>query len=207
MKIGKLILTSALLVACCFSSAAKAPVVKYGVEWGLSANIFYSQQLNYISAQGYRVDESGSGMKFSPNGQVMGSVGINAGDHLCLDLLSGYMGVSQNNRMIPLLLRAGYHFRGIESDGIFAFIDAGVGFHTRRSWEPERKPAIMADGGAGYRFVLTRRSSIDLFADVKGTFDSLMVSDPDSGEFLPEENIRKNTVFFLSVCLGVRLNF
>jgi len=203
----KYILATLTLIAGAFTASAKAPLFKYGAEWGIGANIFYDKQLNYITEEGYRIDDSVAEGAFIPNGQILGSIGINATGRFSISLMSGYLGVSRNNRMIPILLRAGYHFNGLESDGLFAFIDGGIGIHLRKTWEPERKPAGMTDAGMGYRFILTHRTSLDLLFNVKGTFDTLLVTDPDSGEFIKENNIRKNNAFFLTLNVGLGINF
>lgn len=203
----KLISATALLIIMSLSAQAQTPLVKYGIELGFLANIYNNTQLNYISAEGYRVDDSSSGACFIGELNIMGSVGLNVSKCIDLSLWSGYMNRNKNGGSIPLLLRMGYHFKSIDSDGLFAFVDGGVGFHLRKEDEPGRKPAILADAGIGYRFVLTHRSSGDLFFKLKGSFDSRLVPDPDNGGYIPESNIRKNSEFYLAPGIGIIINF
>lgn len=207
MDCRRIIIASLLLLSGACAAYAKGPLMKYGIEWGISSNIYYDIQLNYVTEDGYRIDDSSYGLSFITNGHIMGNVGMNIKNQMDISLLSGYMGVSRNNRMIPVLLRLGYHFNSIENDGLFCFLDGGAAFHISREGEPVRKPAAMTDAGMGYRFILTRRANLELMFNVKGTFDSLLVTDPNTGEFIHETNIRNNKAFFLTLNLGIGINF
>ncbi|MCQ2182130.1 MAG: hypothetical protein MJY89_01830 [Bacteroidales bacterium] len=200
------ILFTAMLLSAC-PAMSRVPLMKFGIEWGISSNIFCNKQLNYITNDGYRIDGSESGMCFIANGHIMGSVGINASRHIDINLLSGYMGVSNSNRLIPVLLRLGYHFNGVENDGLFCFLDGGSGFHILREGEPARRPIAMTDAGMGYRFVLSSRTNVEFLFNVKGTFDTLSVADPNGSGYIPDKNIRKNEAFYLTLNLGVGINF
>jgi len=207
MKLRHIISAFILILTCAGISHAQTPLMRYGVEWGFAPNISYDHHTNFITEDGYRVDSHESGMCFAVNSYLLGSIGINVGKHFDVNLLSGYAGIGKNNRVIPVLLRAGYHLKKVGNDTPFCFIDGGFGFHTRKEGEPYRKPAITTDAGIGYRLVLTRRSSIDFVFNGKWTFDSLLITDPNSGNFIQESNIRDNKAFYLTLSLGVRVNF
>jgi len=201
------ILTSILVLAGTGVGCAKTPLMRYGVEWGFSPNISFDHHTNFITEDGYRANIQNAGMCFTANGYLMGSIGINIWKHFDLNLMSGYAGIGKNNRMIPLLLRAGYHLKSTGNDTPFCFLDGGLGFHIRKEGEPYRKPAIIAGAGLGYRLVLTRRSSIDFVFNGRWTFDSLLITDPNSGNFIDDCNIKRNKAFYLTLSLGVGLNF
>ena len=100
------LLISVLLLALAGTCArARAPFVRFGVEWGPSAVIYSSEHLNYLDDDGSRIFDNKSYFGFSPNGFIMGHVGVNATNFLSFSIHSGYMGVNRNNRLIPALLR------------------------------------------------------------------------------------------------------
>lgn len=186
---------------------ARAPFLRFGVEWGPSAVIYSSEHLNYLDDDRSRIFENKSSFGFSPNGFIMGHIGVNATNLLAFSVHSGYMGVNRNNRLIPLLLRMTVAPSGFDSDGIFIFADAGVGFHLSRAEQPDRRPAVLADAGAGYRFALTPTSNLEFALNLKVSADNILIPDPDKGGYIPREQIIKDTANSLSLCLSIGFSF
>ena len=198
MNAKKLIL-AAILGLLGLSGEARAPLVKYGVEWGYAPTVYYKQALNYISEDGYRVDDRTGGLTWSSNGFILAGVGLNVSEHFCLSAHSGYMGISGGNRVIPVLLRATGYVAGSEKDGITVFLDFGAGLHIPKEDQPDRKPCLTGDAGLGYHLVLERRAGLNLMFSVKGTYDRPLV--PDAKE------VRRSAAFYLAPVVSVGLDF
>lgn len=201
------LISAMLLVLAGTGANARAPFIRFGLEWGPSAVIYSSEHLNYLDSDGSRIYDNKSSFGFFPNGFIMGHAGVNATNFLAFSIHSGYMGVNRNNHMIPVLLRMTVAPSGFDADGIFIFADAGVGFHLSRVDQPDRRPAILADAGAGYRFALTPTSNLEFALNLKVAADNILIPDPDRGGYIPRENISKDTANSLSLCLSVGFSF
>lgn len=206
MKGGKFIF-ALLLVLFGTSLHARAPYLKFGAEWGPSAVIYSTTHLNYLDAEGTRLYEDTGGFGLYGNGFVMGHIGVNATNRLAFSAVSGYMGIGKANRLIPVLLRATVAPSGFDSDGIFFFADAGVGIHLTRADQPDRKPAFLADAGAGYRFALTPAANLEFALNLKFAADNVLIPDLDRGGYIPDTQIRKNSAKYLSLCLSIGFSF
>lgn len=206
MNARRLIIVIAMSLAC-ICARARAPFLRYGIEWGFNPNVFAKTQLNYLTSEGYRVIDNTDRGDFFPCGFIMANIGINAWEYMSVSVHSGYMGVSRNNRVIPLLLRVTGHINGSQKDGMFVFLDGGVGFHLPKTDEPPRKLGVTGDAGIGYRLRLSSGMSLDLSFCIKGFYDRPLIKDPDTGQYVPEEDIFKSDAFYLNPSVSVGLTF
>lgn len=206
MNIKRLI-TASVLAFVCLCSQARAPFVRYGLEWGFNPNLFSHTNLNFISFEGYRIRDTRTRCAFFPNGFILANVGINASDYLSVTVHFGYSGISRDNTAIPALLRVTHHIKGCSQDGPFIFIDGGAGFHIARADEPTREPALMGDAGFGYKLRLSSGFSLDFAFSITAVRDHIAIKDPDTGQYIGEENIFKNGAFYLNPCISVGFGF
>lgn len=201
------LISAAILALACITAQARAPFVRYGIEWGFGPEIYAKTHQNYLTSVGYRVNDVQEGMDFFSCGHVMANVGINATEHLSVSVHSGYMGISRDNRVIPLLLRATGHINGCMADGIFIFLDGGVGFHIPKADQPGRAPGAMGDAGVGYSLRLSSGMALDFSFCIKGVYDHPLIEDPDTGGYITGDDVIRNDAFFINPCLSVGLRF
>ena len=207
MKRAAISLVAALSALFCISARAQAPRVRYGLEWGISPTFMQSRDINYISAEGYRVDEDWSGHKFDVNGLVMAEFGVNLNDYFALSLYAGYAGLEKGNRVFPLLLRMSAFPKGMTSDGIIIFADGGAGFHSAIPDASTPPTAIIADAGTGYHLALSRSIGLDFLLSLRGSFDHTLIKDADTGNWVPDADIRRNATRCYALCFSIGLNF
>ena len=174
--------------------AGDPPRIGFTLEWGFNATVFNANDFNYLDEDGARLVDDSRCFKFYPNGGVLGGVKLNLPERFSLSLHSGFLGVEDNVRVIPALLRVGFAPRGVNSDGFFVYLDGGVGF---RDIELSRKLGLASLGG-GYRVALSRRYSLDFMFSLRGVLDH-----PD----LPGTNIASNRAIYCSANAGVGINF
>lgn len=201
------ILVIILLAACSSAAAARSPLLRYGLEWGFTPTLLASYHFNYISDEGYRVNDQGGGGYFAANGSILAHFGVNVTETFSLSLLSGAVGISEGNRVFPAMLRVSAYPKGVSSDGIFIFADGGVGFHADNPNTPTKKNAVLASLGGGYRFALSRSISFDLLASLRGAYDHASILNPDGPGYIPEQNIRRNNAGYIALNISAALTF
>lgn len=203
----KRIISASVLALVCIFAQARAPFVRYGIEWGFGPEAYARIQQSFLTVEGYRLSTIQDGMEYFTSGFVMGNVGINIGEYLSVSVHSGYMGISRDNRVIPVLARVTGHINGSQADGVFVFLDGGVGFHILKEDQPNRMPGAMGDAGVGYSLRLSTGMALDFSFSIRGFYDRPLITDPDTGEYITGDDIIKNDAFFINPCLSVGLRF
>lgn len=186
---------------------AGAPRLRYGLEWGCAAAFYQSRDINYITHEGYRVDDDYKGLSFEGNGHVMAEMGINLTDRLAVSVYGGYAGLSEGNRVFPVLLRACLFPEGMTEDGLFCFAEAGPGFHSSTPSTTTLPAAIIANAGGGYHIALSRSIGLDFELSLRGAFDHKLIKDADTGDWVPDADIRRNATRTYALCLSIGLSF
>lgn len=191
----RLILTLAFICLTLATARGGEPRrVGFSVEWGFSATVFNANDFNYLDTDGARLVDDSRCFKFYPNGGILGGIDVNPGRRFSFGLRSGFLGVEDNVRVIPVLFRVGFAPSGVDADGCFVRIDGGIGF---RDLPPYRRVGLASLGG-GYRMALSRRYSIDFIFTLRGTLDH-----PE----LPGTSISHNRAVYCSANAGIGVNF
>ena len=207
MDIRKAIISAFVLAAACLGASAAEPLFRYGIEWGFSPKIAGLYHYNYLSDEGYRINDEGGGLAYASNGLILANVGVNVTESLCVSVLTGDMGLSRGNRVIPALLRVSAYPAGISKDGAFFFLDGGTGIHPDRPDTPSRKAAVLAGLGGGYHIALSGIIGLELFASLRGAYDHALIVNPEGAGYIQEENIRRNNAGYISGNISVALTF
>lgn len=207
MRKAALMLCAAFALLAGIEAHARAPRVRYGLEWGFTPTLFQSWHLNYISNEGYRVDDNDGGFSFAGNGIVLAEAGVNVSDHLALALYGGYAGLSKGNRVFPLLLRASLYPGGMTRDGLFCFAESGAGFHSSTPSATTLPAAVLANAGGGYHLALSRSIGLDFQLSLRGSFDHTLIKDADTGDWIPDADIRRNETRGYALCFSIGLSF
>lgn len=163
-----LLLTLVLIAPAAHARSGEVPAMQYSIEWGATATFWNLRDFNYLDAEGSRVADNSSFFKYYFNAEFLAGVGFNLSDRFCLGVRTGLVGVEDNIRVIPLLARATYAFKGVCNDGAFIYGEGGVGL---RDIELSRMIS-MASLGVGHRWALSRRYSIDMALAVRATLDN-----------------------------------
>ena len=175
--------------------------VSYSLEWGFSPALYSSVHANYICSLGYRVNESEKGFAFSPNAFCLAGIGFNPGEKLNISIYSGGRGVKEE-RVFPIILGVSYFAGGMNDDGIFLRLCAGVAVHSF-----QQGLAKTASIGPGYRLKLTGKMSLNAFFSIDGMVDKPEVIDKDSGEVIPERDVRSSGSTILGASVGIGISF
>lgn len=204
MKRSALIL-SIVLLAFPASLSARSPKVGFGMEWGINPQFFKFHKYNYVSHEGYRVNGDKSGVDYNINAFLEANVSFQTGEHTVLGLYSGYSGITENSRVIPLSLRFTLFPTGPGQDGFMYFADAGAGFHLHKAGTPNQGPCLITKLGAGYRYLLGGRTSLDLLFNLQGCIDNPLLEDPDFEGYVTD--VRFNSAAYLALSFSMALNF
>lgn len=204
MKRLTLILLSAFI---CITAAASSPKndfprITFGIEWGYSATVFTSYHFNYICSEGYRLDNEGRDFIYHSNGDIIGTFGVNILDWLRIGLFSGYEGISEDRRIIPVGAKLTVCPDGYIENGVLFRIGGGMGI------SPRDRAMTTSFGivGFGYHVALTRESSIDFILGYKAYIDHPPVEDIDGG-YVSERDTRKNIATYHALNFSISLNF
>jgi len=184
------------------AQSQKAPVFKFGVEWGENTLLWYAYHFNYTNDMGSRVDQGGSLFKPSFNGSVMGFAGVNASDYLSVAFYGGFAGLAREERIIPALVRTTWYPRGACKDGVLAFMDMGTDIRTILS-----ENTVIADLGTGYRYALSRHINLDFLLTLRTVQKTPPIPNPDGEGTIPAENVRNNSAGYYAVNFSIALEF
>lgn len=195
-KIQMLILS----LICLAAIPANAQLLKpnCGLEWGTGTNIYSAHRYNYISSLGYRTSEYEQGADFYLNAEILLRAGVQIGRKFNVSICSGYMGIAEDFRTVPVLGMVDFHFKGVMEDGVYVSLNVGKGFV---------QPCSLALAGVGYRTMIGRSSSIDFALKIRETFSRPVIRDIEDGQPVPENRIRRNIATYSALNISISLNF
>lgn len=183
----------------------KRRLLSCSLEWSGAFNSLYHFHHNYVNQEGSRYDLRDYGLKVNFAGEVLVSLGFNVTDNLNLSLYSGYMGLPDQHRVVPLSIRGTWYFGKEPAENRwFAYADAGVGFRASEYLRNLVSP--VAKAGFGYRIPLGAYANLDFFAGFQFCHFHPDILYPD-GSTVPPANIRRNNENVAGVRLGAALAF
>lgn len=175
-----------------------ASVLTFGVETSYSFMLLRIARQNYYDQDGIRYYTAGNSLCSSNHFLALAHIGTNIGRYFNISLASGYTTISyEQKHAIPLLLRASV-FYGDRSahKRIYNYFSGGPAFSLSDSFY---SVPWMYAAGAGYRFVLDRRSRVDFKVAIVGSYCSPKVPEVQSvtlsREYLLGFNIGVNASF------------
>ena len=179
-------------------------LLRYGVEWGLSASVYNSFHYNYIDGiMGYRIDEEGSDTDCIGNAFAEVYCGTDLSRRLSLTLRAGFSGIARGRRVVPICLRLSWFPAGTCADGFFTLADGGLSFPDFF----EAKPAPVFRLGGGYRLLLTDSSSLDIQLCARLCQDHPDIWDEQERHYVETHNVRRSDAAHYALCLSAALNF
>lgn len=203
MKVRNLLISLYLLASAAPFAEAGNPLA-IGVEWGGNAMFYQCLERNFLDDDsGYRLDTSEKGFFYHANGSFRGYVGYYPGEKVRIDLGTGFIGIADSRREIPLTLRFNYLAAGRYSDGIAAYMDGGAGFRTLS----KGVSGLLCTAGVGYRRHLFNGAGLSFLMNLRLATDRPGIISPDGSGFVPEGDIRRNEARYLSAGITLSLDF
>lgn len=192
------------LTAGAASGRGFAQNIRYGIEWGYTGTIYENHRYVYLTDEGARVESDDHSAIYNSNGCFFAYAGIESWDRIQTDLVSGYMGVVQGRRVVPLMLRETVYLNGCRNDGFKLFAEGGLcltkTFKDQKSW--------IGRGGLGYRVMLGDKPAMDFFLTAHFVHDhpnSIYIS--EHSYIVPVHNIRMSDRDYAGISVGMALSF
>ena len=193
-----------VLVSCSLESAYadERPPKRFtfGAEWEYMSSFHYGFHHNFFSQEGYRVDINHSSFGYEGNGGVYLHCGYNVRNSLNISLYSGFMGIYDLGRAIPISIRVtGYFNENARADRWLGFIEAGSGVNIKKN------PQMLAIGkvGGGYRISLSQTTKLDLLVSYRMSLTHPYVI--YDGYEVQHEMINRNNAYVSALTLGISL--
>lgn len=179
-----------------------SPRLTFGLEWGYVAAIHSGFHFYYFAPEGFRVDEFGNSFGCISNAEVYVKAGYNLSDIWNIALYTGYAGVADINKAIPVSLRGTRFFGDApDDDRWFAFLDIGTGICIKKPVQE----ILSAKAGGGYRLSLSRNTKLDFLFSVR-----TMLTHPYvyyDGVKISYDKINRNNAYVNSLSVGIGLSF
>lgn len=175
------------------------------MEWGFTQTLYRHHHYNIDSSEGYRINENIG--KFTPHANADALIGVSycPKNRFYLGVYSGYMGIYENTRAFPVLLRLGMFYNDFEKDGFHTFLDGGIGIcppgHSYRS------NAAVFGMGEAYRMTLSSRWALDLLVSLRYATDSPPIDNPEGAGYVQKQNIRTNLAEYFALNFSVAVSF
>ena len=171
----------ALAIACmavfAISAAASGPSREfvYGVEWGSGLTFHTYHIYNYVREDGTRMQGNDFQFVTNLNASLLFKAGYDFGSRWNLSLVTGYDGINDRFRVIPLGFRGTCFFREGQRDSRpFLFAEPGAGLFSSSD-----KYAFYLRVGYGKRFNLSPGTDLDFSVCYRLTHSCPKLIDPD----------------------------
>ena len=187
-----------------FVNAQKDRFSKYtfGVEWGYVATFQSGYRYIFFPPEGYRVDVRDNSFRLQSNADLYIHSGINLSRSWNLSLYTGYAGVGDIHKVLPVSIRVTRYFgKDPLSDRWFAFSDLGSGICFKRPVQEILTGKI----GGGYRMSLSRYSKLDFIISARMTYTHPQITYDQ--EIISHDMVRRNNAYVSALSLGLGLTF
>lgn len=200
----KHLLVSIASVLISLQAFAAGPVrMRLGTDWGYSPLLFQSFVSTYYTRIGYRVTEQSRGFDYYTNGYLLFGFGCEVNRRCAFYVKTGYMGLFEDFRVMPILCEAQYFFNGSkEGDCPFVMLNGGVALNSGSFIDN----TILASLGGGYRHYLSGTTSLDIVARIQASNCTPQPYDKYDG-LVPRSRIIFSNAHQFALSLGLSLYF
>lgn len=189
-----------LAAAILFPSQMTGKGFRWGLEWGASGICHSNAYCVYTADEGFIVEYRKISNRLHVNGTLEGFVGIDFAQRLNISLHSGYAGIADGERGVPLSLRPTLRL-GRNPDGGRASLFAEGGVFFRKNADI----SMFAKLGTGWRTTLSQHLALDFNAGLQVSRTHPDIYDKYSGRYLAGDSVRGlkcfNAGFFLTTAL------
>jgi len=183
-----------LTVAECIAAEPGSARIHFTLDWGPAIRLLEVHHSNFLTEEGFRIDDSGASISPFINGFCNFRLGCYIGDFFSVSVGTGVRGFGPKQQVFPVCCRLDYKIKGYSEDGPISYAEAGLGF------APDNNPSdvILAGVGAGYRYTLGDTSGLELTlgASVASSHPQIWASD-----------VRRNDALSLAVNMGIAIDF
>lgn len=187
-------------LACAHAGEKPLKRFTFGAEWEYMSSFHYGFHHNFFSQEGYRVNINHSSFGYEGNGGVYLHCGYNLSNNWNLSLYSGFMGIYDLGRAVPVSMRVtGYFKENVKADRWFGFMEAGSGVCIKKN------PQMLAIGkaGGGYRISLSHTTKLDLLVSYRISLTHPYVI--YDGYEVQHEMINRNNAYVCALTIGISL--
>ncbi len=184
-----------------FISEAKTPrTAGLSAEWGGGITFLDCYSFSYLRTDGTRLKGNPCTFLFNPNAHLLIKYDADISSQWNLSVMSGYEGIYDRTRIIPLTVRGSYFPGTCSREGRFWFLEGGTGVKTDFS-----TLAALGRIGWGKRFHLSEITSLDFMVSYRSAlFKYDHIDDPDE---VPVDQIYTNRKITGTVSISVALRF
>lgn len=204
--IRKIVLSLALVSLIpifCGASSPDREVLHFACEWGPAFRALEFHRYNFVTDEGFRVDESGASIGFFVNGYVDFRMGVLLSDYVSMSVGTGIVGYGRKEHVIPIMVRGDYKINGYRKDGPVSFAEAGIGL----SPDNTRPDVLLAKAGVGYRYTLGDYSGLELTLGVSAAASHPEIWSDSEMRYIPESDVRRNDAMSIALVLGIAIDF
>lgn len=178
--------------------------IRCGLEWGYTSSVFEGHRFGYVTDAGARVESADQSLIYNSNGHFISYVGIETGRKLETALTTGYIGIVQGRRVVPLTVRETFFLNGSRQDGFKLFADGGLcftgTFRHQQNW--------IVKTGAGYRLMLGEKPAVDFSLSVHGAFDHpKSVYIHENSYTVPIQDLKRSDRQYIGINISMALSF
>lgn len=196
-------LSFALILASEAISEAGSPRVRYGLQWGYSAEAMASTTYTIFNEYGSRISDSNPRhWEYYTNAFVSGDVGLEFLDYLAVTLKVGYRGVAKDYRIMPIELQGSIFPFRYDQSGMFLIGSLGT---AMSNWNFEDEMKILS-AGIGLRRNIGNKISLDGFLRGNLFICNPLPVDPYEGT-IPRDRVLYSSGKYVTFDLGLALYF
>ena len=184
-------------------TAVHAQKLTCHLEWGITGTVYNVHDLHYTTLQGYHMEPRYTESGLHANGFVGLQAGITAGKRLQFDFCTGYYGLQDGVRSIPVGLRGTWHFRDRDMSGMLAFAEGGIGF-SDENW---KKNTDYVRAGTGYMLVLGAGVHLKLMLSGQLSLSHPIPYDPFDNIYVDPSRLTRSNRYSLGISVGTALGF
>ena len=182
---------------------ANARRFSFGIEGAVALNFASYNNVAYRTDMGYRVFDKAVHRETYAIGEVFGMATANINKMFRLSLLSGYCGLENGLRMVPIELRGVVVFPQMTQSGSGPYLQVGAG--VAFPIQPQFDAGALVRGGLGYSVNLNDLARINFGFTYRMVYFNPVILDPDTDEIVPRRDIMQNTRFVSSFCFSISI--
>jgi len=189
----------------------------WSLEWGSTLSFYDSGSYIFMAEEGFAVEGGETIINPHVNAFALISLGYNASYNTRISLGTGWQGIQEGKRIIPLTARITYVFAGLPDPAFtpeegspyvpktqhFVFFDTGAGL----SQSQLHGVTLLAKAGYGMSFPLGYGMSIDTILSFQLSYAHPEIYDHFADRKVPWSMVGKSDSLYMGASLSMAVNF